>query len=119
MKIFDITNLLKTQEIVNDAMDIIAVEKYNVIEERRNNITFKKLGISVNSVLYFTKDSSINCTVIKENPSRVMFEGEECSLSGAALKALNNMGYKWSSARGGDFWKYEDETLTSIRLRME
>jgi len=119
IQLAEIKEVTPTQEIVNDAMDIIAVEKYNVIEERRNNITFKELGIPMNSVLYFTKDSSINCTVIKENPSRVMFEGEECSLNGSALKPLNDIGYNWSSARGGDFWKYEDETLTSIRLRME
>ena len=48
-----------------------------------------------------------------------MFDGQELSLSKAALKALNNIGYNWSSARGSDFWKYEDETLTSRRLRME
>ena len=119
IQLAEIKELTPRQEIVNDAMDIIAVEKYSVLEERRNNITFKELGIPINSVLYFTKDSSINCTVTKENPSRVMFEEKECSLSGAALKALNSMGYNWSSARGGDFWKYEDETLTSIRLRME
>jgi len=119
IQLAEIKEVTPRQEIVNDAMDIIAVEKYSVLEERRNNITFKELGIPINSVLYFTKDSSINCTVTKENPSRVMFEEKECSLSGAALKALNNMGYNWSSARGGDFWKYEDETLTSIRLRMK
>ena len=48
-----------------------------------------------------------------------MFEGKESSLSGAALKVLNNMGFNWISARGGDFWKYEDETLTTRRLKLE
>lgn len=106
-------------EIVNDALDIEALEKYNISQERRNNITFKVLSIPISSVLYFTKDISITCTVTKEIPSRVMFDGQELSLSGAALKALNSIGYNWSSARGGDFWKYEDETLTSRRIRME
>lgn len=119
IQLAEIREVTPTQEIVNDAIDIVALEKYNITEERRNKITFKELSIPINSVLCFTKDNSINCTVIKETPSRVMFEGQESSLSGAALKALNNMGYNWSSARGGDFWKYEDETLTSIRLRME
>ncbi|WP_316354714.1 hypothetical protein [Candidatus Trichorickettsia mobilis] len=78
-----------------------------------------EISMSINTVLYFAKDNNINCIVIKENPSRVMFEGEESSLSAAALKALKKIGYNWSSARGGDFWKYEDETITSRRLRME
>lgn len=119
IQLAEIKEVTPTQEIVNDAIDIVALEKYNINEERRNNITFKELSIPINSVLYFTKDNSINCVVIKESPSRVMFEGKESSLSGAALKALNNMGFNWISARGGDFWKYEDETLTTRRLKLE
>ena len=89
------------------------------IKEDKCKITFKELSIPINSVLSFTKDNSINCNVIKETPSRVLFEEQESSLSSAALKALNNMGFNWISARGGDFWKYEDETLTTRRLKLE
>lgn len=119
IQLAEIKEVTPRQEIVNDVIDTMALEKYNITEERRDKMTFKELSIPLDSVLYFTRDGSITCIVIKESPSRVLFEGEESSLSGAALKALNDMGYNWSSAGGGNFWKYEGETLTSRRLRME
>ena len=41
------------------------------------------------------------------------------SLSASSLKALNKIGYTWSSVRGSDYWMYEDETLTTRRLELE
>ena len=29
------------------------------------------------------------------------------------------MGYTWSSARGSDYWKYDNQTLTERRLELE
>ena len=41
------------------------------------------------------------------------------SLSASSLKALNKIGYTWTSIRGSDYWMYEDKTLTTIRLELE
>lgn len=41
------------------------------------------------------------------------------SLSASALKALNKIGYTWSSVRGSVYWMDEDETLTTRRLELE
>jgi hypothetical protein len=51
--------------------------------------------------------------------NRIIFDGEKMSLSAAALKALRNIGYNWSSARGSDYWVYEGKTLTARRLEVE
>lgn len=49
----------------------------------------------------------------------VDFNGQILSPSRAALIAIHNQGYNWVTVSGSDFWKYEGETLTARRLRME
>ena len=71
------------------------------------------------SILYFSKDDSVTSIVADENSNRVIFEGVNMSLSASALKALNKIGYTWTSVRGSDYWMYEDETLTTRRLELE
>ena len=119
IQLAEVREITPKQEIVSDTLDIKALEEYNVIEERRNRITFKELAIPVNSILYFTKEHIISCVVSKELSSRVIFEVNELSLSRAALEVMIKMNYNWSSARGSYFWEYESENLTARRLRME
>jgi hypothetical protein len=118
IQLAEIKEVTPKQETINDE-DITALEKYNTTEERKSNLTFKELNIDIGSVLCLTRDANIICTVVKQIPSKVLFNGEELSLSRAALKAMSTLGYSWTSVRGGDFWKYNDETLTAIRLRIE
>ena len=40
-------------------------------------------------------------------------------LSKAAIKALHNISYTWSSITVIDYWIYEDETLTRRYLELE
>lgn len=47
------------------------------------------------------------------------FEGELISLSGAALKARQERGYKSTSVSGSDYWMYDGELLDEQRIRLE
>ena len=51
--------------------------------------------------------------------SKVSYKGEPYSLSGAALKALQEMGYKSTSVSGSDYWMFEGELLDERRIRLE
>jgi hypothetical protein len=59
----------------------------------------------------------ITCTVSSKN--RINFEGQETSLSAAALIIAHRQGYKWPTIAGPDYWLYEGKTLTEFRREME
>ena len=119
IKLAEIREVTPKNDIFNDPSDNEVLKKCSKIEERKNKWTFKNLRIPVNSILYFSKDDSVTSIVADENSNRIIFEGVNMSLSAAALKALNKIGYTWSSVRGSDYWIYEDETLTTRRLELE
>jgi len=49
----------------------------------------------------------------------LIFARVKIYLSKAATKALPNIGYTWSSVRGGDYWIHEDEMLARRYLELE
>ena len=51
--------------------------------------------------------------------TKVEFEGEEHSLSSAALIAKNRLGFKWKTIAGPLKWIYEGETVDARRQRLE
>ena len=51
--------------------------------------------------------------------AKVSYKGEPYSLSAAALKALQEMGYKCTSVSGSDYWMFEGELLDERRIRLE
>ena len=104
-------------DIVVDATDIQALQRAVVTEERRSRLRFTELGIPAGAALTFTKDKQVTCLVVADG--RVEYRGELLSPSGAALKAIRNLGYDWSTVNGYDFWEYEGETLVARRLRLE
>ena len=119
IKLVEIREVTPKNDIFNEPSDNEVLEKCSKIEERKNKWTFKDLRIPVNSILYFSKDDSVTSIVADENSNKIIFEGVKMSLSAAALQALHNIGYTWSTARGTDYWMYEDETLTTRRLELE
>lgn len=118
-KLAEIREVTLKNDIFNEPSDKEVLEKCSEVEERKNKWAFKDLRIPVNSILYFSKDDSVTSIVADENSNRVIFEGVNMSLSASSLKALNKIGYTWSSVRGSDYWMYEDETLTTRRLELE
>jgi hypothetical protein len=118
IKLAEIREVTPKNDIFNEPLDKEVLEKCSEVEERKNKWAFKDLRIPINSLLYFSKNDSVTSIVADENSNRVIFEGVNMSLSASALKALNKIGYTWSSVRGSDYWMYEDETLTTRRLEL-
>jgi len=119
IKLAEIREVTPKRDVINELSDKNALEQYSNVEERKARLTFKGMEVPNNAILSFVRDESITCIVIDENSNQVTLEGERTSLSAAALKVLHNMGYNWSSARGSDYWKYDNQTLTERRLEIE
>lgn len=84
---------------------------------RRPRIRLDALGIHAGDVLTFSRDESLTATVV--DGSKVNFQGENQSLSAAALKALHGLGYKTPTASGSEYWMFDGELLDERRKRME
>lgn len=98
------------------------IPKNSTVESKvrtsKKKITFKELGIPVNSILHFSKDNNITCTT-KDDIDQIIFEGRATSLSASALIIIRRMGKPWRTISGPFHWKYKGETLTKRRLRLK
>ncbi len=93
------------------------LEEGKKASEKRMRFNFQMVGIDSGAELILRKDSTITCKVISKFD--VEYKGQKMSLSAAALEALKECGYNWTSARGSDQWIYDGETLTERRHRIE
>lgn len=91
-----------------------ALEK---IKARRPRIRLEALGIKAGDVVTFSRDESITATVV--DGGRIIYNSEVLSLSAAALKVLQSLGYKTPSASGSEYWMFDGELLDERRKRME
>lgn len=82
-----------------------------VVRRSGSKLDFGKLDIAIGSMLTFVKDQAVTATV--SGSDRVNFNGQELSLSQAALQALRDAGYQWKSVRGPAFWTYENESIAA------
>lgn len=101
-------------EMAIDAEEKAALERSKA---RRPRINLTAIGIQPGAELTFSRDESRVATVTSGN--RVNLDGQEMSLSAAALKILNQMGYKTLAASGSEHWMFEGELLDERRRRME
>lgn len=98
-----------------DPVEVKAMEKAK--EQRRSRINLGALGIKAGDILVLSRDETITAAVL--DGGKVYFKGEAMSLSGAALKALQDMGYKSTSVSGSDYWMFDGELLDERRVRLE
>jgi hypothetical protein len=98
----------------DDKEDEVAFEKTTRIGQRFN---FEMVEIKVGSILEFIRDENVTCKVKSKN--RVEFEGDDHSVSSAALIATNRMGFNWKTIAGPLNWKFEGEVLDERRKRYE
>lgn len=98
-----------------DPVEVKAMEK--VKEQRRARINLAALGIQVGDELVLSRDENIKAVVLAGN--KISYQGEVLSLSAAALKALQEMGYQSTSVSGSDYWMFEGELLDERRIRLE
>lgn len=98
-----------------DPVEAQALEKAK--EQRRSRINLSALGIQAGAELVLSRDENVKATVLEGG--KVDYKGQSMSLSAAALKALQEMGYKSTSVSGSDYWMYEGELLDERRVRLE
>lgn len=98
-----------------DPVEVQAMEK--VKEQRRARINLAALGINPGDILVLSRDEDVKVTVLAGG--KVDYKGEPMSISAAALKALQEMGYKSTSVSGSDYWMFEGELLDERRVRLE
>ena len=87
----------------------IAADVQCVAAERRGKFSFEKLGIPVGAELVFVRNPSITCRVA-DNTRKVIYDGEETSLSALAKKLLN----KKSQLRGTSYFSYNGMLLADL-----
>jgi hypothetical protein len=103
----DVTPGLNDQKLSTEQREAITTER-----QRQGYLTFEQLGIPLGAALTFSKDRQVTCTVA--SPRKVNFEGEEMSLSKAALIQIQRMGYQWRTVNGWAYWEYEGRTILAI-----
>ena len=114
LKMVMIEDVTPKEDQFEDKEDEIAFQKETKVAQRFN---FQMVGIPIGATLNFLRDEAVVCTVLSDN--RVDFEGENCSLSGAALKVTHRMGFNWKRISGPKNWKFEGEVLVVRRARLE
>jgi hypothetical protein len=93
-------------DIAEDEEGVEALER---TVAKRKTYSFSDAHVEEGDILVYAKDESVTATVIAGN--KIMFEGENLSLSKAALILLHREGYKWKQANGWAFWMKDGETL--------
>jgi len=82
-----------------------------------SRFSFAKYLIPVDAVLRHSQDRNIICTVV--DGTNVDFLGETVSISRATGLANLQRGGSSTSFAGPNYWLYEDESLASIRERLD
>jgi hypothetical protein len=75
--------------------------------------SFASVDIPIGATLHFVQDETITATV--HSDTSVIYDGQELSISKAALLATHACGYKSSTAAGPWYWLYNGETLNTLR----
>ena len=120
-KVYKVLSLLAVKEVIpiednfEDNIEEKAIEK---AVEKRARFNFTMAKIPIGSELSFSKDETIKAKVISSN--KVLYDGEEMSLTASAQKLLfNKFGYKPQAIAGTLFWMFEGESLSDRRIRLE
>ena len=74
--------------------------------------TLDGLGVAPGQMLTFAKNPDVTCTVA--GPRTVLFQGVEMSLSKAALTAVRDMGYNWTTVSGFEYWLWNGTKLAQL-----
>ena len=97
---------------IAEVQDSGQIEVQETKEERqKNQYTFQQLGIEVGSELVYTRNQNIKCTTT--DGRKVIFDGEEYSLSGLTKKLLETEG-KYGGVNGWMYFTFNGETLYDI-----
>lgn len=101
----------------NNADNPADLEAMRKLEKRAERFSFSMVGVPDGAKLTLYKYDNIECEVAGND--KVLFNDELLSLSGAALKALKEVGFQWKAAQGAAHWCYEGKRLKEIREELE
>jgi len=96
----------RKEDVIPDVSERAAVEG---MAQRRRSTSMFDIGLETGSVLVLDKDPTVTCTVT--GPWEVEFGGERLSLSKAALRAINGLGFEWPAANGWAHWTHVGRPL--------
>lgn len=95
------------RDIAEDIEGVKALEK--ATPKPRKSYKFSDAGLSEGDTIYYANDDTVKAQVINEK--KVLFEGDETSLSRSALMLLQREGYTWQTVNGWQYWMFEGETI--------
>ncbi|MEK9596550.1 MAG: GIY-YIG nuclease family protein [Rhodospirillaceae bacterium] len=94
-------------DIAEDDEGLKAIEK--AARKPRKIYALFDADLKVGDVLHYANDDAITAEVV--GAKKVLFEGNETSLSASALTLLQRDGYKWRTMNGWQFCMFENETV--------
>ena len=118
MKLTRGKDVTPTTDVVEDEESRRALE---TAKRRRPSFNFDMVSIPIGATLHFKatdEDEGSSITAQVRSRTKIAFEDEDTSLSGAAGKILERRGMATSVA-GPQYWHYEGESLDDRRRRME
>ena len=101
------------ENIPVDPEERVQIEK-NIAHLRR--FSMARIGLKPGDILTFARGTNITAEVASD--TEVMFKGHLNSLTGAALRAIHDCGYKWGKIAGPVFWLFNGEPLKEIERRI-
>lgn len=101
-------------DIAEDEEGVKALEK--ATRKPRKTYKFSDAGLKVGDIIHYANNDQVTAQVVSEK--KVLFEGEETSLSKSALTLLHRDGYTWQTVNGWQFWMFEEETIAERLERM-
>jgi hypothetical protein len=106
------------ETLLTDAEQEISPAQRADIEEvravRTKRRTLASVGLVPGDMIVFTKDPLKIATV--QNDRQVLLEGDTVpmTVSAAALKLINAMGYNWPAVSGFDYWRFHGVLLRDL-----
>lgn len=100
----------------DSATDEEGREALQKVSRRGFRFNFADYGIPIGATLQHSQDKSVTCQVV--DATNVEFRGEVVSISRAAGLANVERGGSSSFLNGANYWLFEEETLASIRERL-
>ena len=113
LEVMALEDVTPKNELVETPEDSAALRSTSLNSRR---FRFSSAGIAIGTTLNFVKDSNLTALVVSD--AEVTYKGTNLSLSLAALEALNDCGYNWTSVQGPEYWLYNGETVGSLRSKL-
>ncbi len=101
-------------DIAEDEEGVKALEK--ATRRPRKTYKFTDADVQVGDMLHYANDDAVTAEVISDK--KILFEGEETSLSRSALTLLQRDGYTWRTVNGWQYWMIGNETMAERLERL-